>query len=178
MRAAQYPRMYAELRRLCDEHAVRVVTLRYPSLVQRLPPTDAAALAAYEGPLRDALGGERELPTLAAEAREQWLTTLEAVTAGSAQSGIEVLDVASRMEAELPASDTESTWAGYFRDHAHFTPAGDAALGKALAGILLERQLVTGTAPTAASRPLKRRSGGRPRARGRRRPASRPPSPA
>ncbi|HYN63244.1 MAG TPA: SGNH/GDSL hydrolase family protein [Candidatus Limnocylindrales bacterium] len=139
-----YPPLYAELRRLCDEHGARVVSLRFPCLIQRPPPSEPGALARYEEPLRNNLGGEHDVAGLIEIARERWTTGIDAVVSASTQAGIEILDVATRLESELPATDTETTWSGYFKDHAHFTPAGDAALGRALAGILLERQLVPG----------------------------------
>ena len=141
-RARCYPPYYAELRRLCDEHGARVFALAYPCLVQRPPPADAAALAAYEAPLRNALGTRRDVATLVEIARTQYDGGLGAVRAASAQAGIAVLDVASALLADLPAERADVVWAGYFRDHAHFTPAGNAAVGRALASLLVDGHVV------------------------------------
>lgn len=144
LRAQRYPPLYSELRRLCDARGIATVALRYPCLIQRPPPADADGLARYEAPLRNTLGQAQDVPALVEVARAQWTSGLQAVTDGCAQAGIPIIDVASRLEAELPATDTERIWSGYFRDQAHFTPAGDAALGHALAGLLVEQQLVPG----------------------------------
>lgn len=141
-RARCYPPYFAELRRLCDARGTRVFALAYPCLVQRPPPSDPEALAAYERPLRETLGGSRDVAAVVEVARAQYDGGLSAVLDAAAQAGIEVLDVASRLVAELPAEGADVAWAGYFRDHAHFTPAGDAALGAALAGLLVDAHVV------------------------------------
>ena len=141
-RARCYPPYYAELRRLCDAHGARVYALAYPCLVQRPPPSDAAALAAYERPLRETLGASGSVAELVEIAATQYDGGLKAVRDASAQAGIEVLDLAGRLLAGLPAQGADAAWAGYFRDHAHFTPAGDAAVGAALAGLLVDAHVV------------------------------------
>jgi lysophospholipase L1-like esterase len=142
LRARCYPVLFTELRRLCDERAIPVLALAYPSLVQRPPPPDPEALAAYEAALRARFGDRPDLQTMVAIARNQYEGGLQAVVAGSAQAGIGLVDLASRLAAELPPEDADAVWAGYFRDQAHFTPAGDAAVGRALAGLLVDAHVV------------------------------------
>jgi len=137
-----YPPWYAELRRLCDAHGAKVYALAYPCLVQRPPPSDSVALAAYEQPLRKSLGASRSVAELVEIAATQYDGGLRAVREASAQAGIEVLDLAGRLLAELPAQGADVVWAGYFRDHAHFSPGGDAAVGHALAGLLVDAHVV------------------------------------
>ena len=141
-RARCYPPYYAELRRLCDARGAQVFALAFPCLVQRPPPSDPTALAAYERPLRETLGAGGSVPALVEIAATQYDGGLRAVRDASAQAGIEVLDLDARMLAELPAADADRVWAGYFRDHAHFTPAGNAAVGRALASLLVDGHVV------------------------------------
>jgi len=67
------------------------------------------------------------------------------VEAAAAANGVPLLDVAGAMLARLPADPAaaERTWAGYWRDHNHFTPAGDRALAEALLPLLRDAGLVT-----------------------------------
>jgi len=144
LRARCYPALFEELKRQCDAHGARVVALLYPCLVQRPPPV-GAALRAYEQPLRRSLGADRDVLTLFMVAQAQYQGGLRAVDAATAQAGIQRLDLATMLLGELPAQDADVVWAGFFRDHAHFSPAGNAAIGRVLARMLLQQQLVAGT---------------------------------
>ncbi|HZJ69495.1 MAG TPA: hypothetical protein VFF36_01060 [Planctomycetota bacterium] len=110
--------------------------------MQRPPPSDPASLAAYERPLRETLGASGSVAELVEIAATQYDGGLRAVRDASAQAGIGVLDLDARMLAELPAADADRVWASYFRDHAHFTPAGNAAVGRALASLLVDGHVV------------------------------------
>ena len=142
LRARCYPALFEELKRECDAHGARVVALLYPCLVQRPPPAGGAALAAYEEPLRRNLGGEKDVPALVEIAQTQYQGGLQAVVDAAGAAGVEQLDLAGRLLADLPIDGADVVWAGYFRDHAHFSPAGDAAIGRSLARLLVEERLV------------------------------------
>jgi len=141
LRARCYPALFEELKRECDAHGASVVALLYPCLVQRPLPPPGAARAAYEEPLRRNLGDDQDLAALVMVALAQYHGGLSAVDAATAQAGIERLDLASMLPGELPAQDADVVWAGYFRDHAHFTPAGNAAVGRVLARMLVQARL-------------------------------------
>ncbi|MGQ0553566.1 MAG: SGNH/GDSL hydrolase family protein [Planctomycetota bacterium] len=141
---AGVPRLWQELAELSAQHSLPIVGLAYPCLVQRPPPRDAAALAVYEAALRRNLGSAGTLPEVSARAEEHWRSGLDLVTASVTAAGLPLLQAGARMESRLPADPAaaDALWASYFRDHAHFTPAGNAALAEAVALELAELGLL------------------------------------
>jgi len=149
--AEAFPRLLPELAEACEAHGARLAVVRFPALAQRPLPAGGDALAAWDHMLHERAAAEADLGQLAQNAREQQRALLAAVEAGASAAGAPLLDVAGRMEANLPADrqEADATWAGYFMDRMHLTAAGCAAFADALARLLAEADLL---APPAGSR--------------------------
>jgi lysophospholipase L1-like esterase len=142
--AEAFPKLMPELAVACAAHGARLALIRFPALVQRDLPQDAEARAVYERALRYRYDDETSAEAILAIGREMYAAALGPVEASAEQNGLPLLDVAGAMLARLPAdaAEAERTWAGYWRDHNHFTPAGDRALAEALLPLLREAGLV------------------------------------
>lgn len=133
------PRL-AALRR---ERGVEIALIRYPALVHERP-----VGGTLEGRFEELLRPKRprlvETTFLERTTRAD-CTVSDAIESSGSASGLPVLDVASKMRADLGDEDPatrHSRWMDYFRDRMHLTPVGNAAVGSSLAGLLLESGLI------------------------------------
>jgi lysophospholipase L1-like esterase len=142
--AEAFPRLLPQLAAACEAHGARLAVVRFPGLAQRPLPAGGDARATWDHMLHEHADSGADLGQLARNAHDQDLALLAAVEAGASAAGVPLLDVAGRMEASLPAdaAAADATWAGYFMDRMHLTPAGCAALADALAPLLAQAGLL------------------------------------
>jgi lysophospholipase L1-like esterase len=139
--AEAFPRLAPRLRDACQARDAELALIRFPALTLRPPPSDPELREAYEEAIRYRYGEREDLATLVAVVRELHAAALAPVERAAAQAQIELLDVSARMLATLPqdGEQADARWVGYFRDHFHFTPEGNAAVADAVASLLLEQ---------------------------------------
>jgi lysophospholipase L1-like esterase len=138
-----YPALLASIARACRERGIELVVVLYPGLTD-LPtlPTDS-----FRERFAEKYQGDGRAPDALDEAVANGRAGKEAVLAAieeaAQRNGIATLDVAARMRTDLGSTGIEGRerWTGYFRDPVHLTAEGNEAVARAMAAMLVERNL-------------------------------------
>jgi|GEM_PF-5937015 len=133
--AEAFPELAPELATACEDHGARLAFIRFPALAQRELPQGPALRAAWEELLAARGEPDADVATLAADARALHAAVLAAVEQGAQAAGAPLIDLAARLPDTLPADRdaADTQWTAWFRDALHFTPAGNEAVGHAVA---------------------------------------------
>ena len=99
----------------------------------------------FEAKLLRAYATTDEADTVAAESLTRYEGVVRAVASAARTNGIRTLNVATRMQAEIPELENPQArerGVDYFRDAAHLTPEGNAAFATALVWLLVESDML------------------------------------
>jgi len=144
-----FPPLLEAIERECRSQGVDLAVILYPSMVQ-VPVTKTDSFRnRFEKKLMTDYAITDEADIVAADTLAQYEGVLLAVASAARTNGIRTLDVATRMQAEIPepaSPQGRETWVDYFRDAAHLTPEGNVAFATALAQLLVESDLLRATA--------------------------------
>jgi lysophospholipase L1-like esterase len=136
-----FPPLLDAIAQECRARRIGLAVILYPSMVQVPVAETDSFRERFEAKLLKGHAITDEANIVAVETLARYEGVVSAIESAAMTNGIRTLDVASRMQAELPVLEdpqARERWVDYFRDAAHFTPEGNAAFATALAQLLVE----------------------------------------